>query len=122
MGVGAMVSVLALGDGVEKYARDQIEKTSDLLTVVISPRSSEQVDGMFIPRETVHVSRWTMWRICAAPCRTPRRCTSARVAGRLSARVRTPPRVASNCAVSRRRVMPTACLHLRPAAGLCAHR
>lgn len=54
MGVGAMVSVLALGDGVEKYARDQIEKTSDLLTVVISPRSSEQVDGMFIPRETVH--------------------------------------------------------------------
>jgi putative ABC transport system permease protein len=54
MGVGAMVSVLALGDGVERYARDQIEKTSDLLTVAISPRTSEQVDGMFIARETVH--------------------------------------------------------------------
>ncbi len=54
MGVGAMVSVLALGDGVERYAREQIERTTDLLTVAISPRTSDQVDGMFVSRETVH--------------------------------------------------------------------
>lgn len=54
MGVGAMVSVLALGDGVERYAREEIERTTDLLTVAISPRTSDQVDGMFVARDDVH--------------------------------------------------------------------
>ena len=52
MGVGAMVSVLALGDGVERYAREQIARTTDLLTVAISPRTSLQVDGMFLARDS----------------------------------------------------------------------
>jgi len=53
MGVGAMVSVLALGDGVEKYARDQISQTTDLLTVIVSPRTNIDVDGQLLRRETV---------------------------------------------------------------------
>ncbi len=53
MGVGAMVSVLALGDGVEEFAREQIARTTDLLTVAVSPRTSDQVDGQFIARDSL---------------------------------------------------------------------
>ena len=35
MGVGAMVSVLAMGDGVEAYARQQIEETTDRLSLPV---------------------------------------------------------------------------------------
>lgn len=51
MGVAAMVSVLALGDGVEKFARDQIAQTTDLLTVAVSPRTTLEVDNQFLRRE-----------------------------------------------------------------------
>ena len=40
MGVGAMVSVLSMGDGVEQFARDEIEQTTDLLGVSIAPTPS----------------------------------------------------------------------------------
>ncbi len=53
MGVGAMVSVLALGDGVERYAREQLERTTDLLTIAVAARTSDQVDGQFVPRDSV---------------------------------------------------------------------
>ena len=33
MGAGALVSVLALGDAMQRYAREQIEKTTDLQTI-----------------------------------------------------------------------------------------
>lgn len=51
MGVAAMVSVLALGDGVEQFARDQIERTSDLLSVAVTPQTSLQVDGQYLGRD-----------------------------------------------------------------------
>ncbi len=53
MGVGAMVSVLSLGDGVERYAREQISRTTDLLAVAVTPRAMTEVDGQFIARDSV---------------------------------------------------------------------
>lgn len=53
MGVGAMVSVLALGDGVERFARQEIERTTDLLAVIVTPTTSSMVDGIFVRRDDV---------------------------------------------------------------------
>lgn len=51
MGVGAMVSVLSMGDGVEQFARQQIERTTDLLSVGVSPVTNLQIDGQLVRRE-----------------------------------------------------------------------
>jgi putative ABC transport system permease protein len=50
MGVGAMVSVLSLGDGVERYARERLV-SRDLLTISVSPSTSLRVDGQFVRKE-----------------------------------------------------------------------
>lgn len=53
MGVGAMVSVLSMGDGVEQFARDQIEQTTNLLGVSVTPTTNTMVDGQFVRRDDV---------------------------------------------------------------------
>jgi putative ABC transport system permease protein len=53
MGVAALVSVLSLGDGMERYARDQISRTTDLLSVSVSPSLFRTVDGQRFPRTDV---------------------------------------------------------------------
>ena len=53
MGVAALVSVLSLGDGMEQYARDQISRTTDLQTVVVTPSLFRRVDGQQFPRSDV---------------------------------------------------------------------
>lgn len=53
MGVGAMVSVLAMGDGVAKFAQQQIEETTDLLGVSVSPRTSTTIDGQLVRRQDI---------------------------------------------------------------------
>jgi putative ABC transport system permease protein len=53
MGVGSMVSVLAMGDGVEKYAREQVAKTSDLQSIAIVPNQTQRLDGIFVRRTDV---------------------------------------------------------------------
>jgi putative ABC transport system permease protein len=85
MGVGAMVSVLALGDGVERFAREEIERTTDLLTVAISPRTSDQVDGMFVARESVH--RFTLADAASLRTALPQ-AAAVRIAARGGALVR----------------------------------
>ncbi|MGH7507211.1 MAG: ABC transporter permease, partial [Longimicrobiales bacterium] len=35
IGVGALVAILALGDGMERFARQQIETTTDLQAIAI---------------------------------------------------------------------------------------
>lgn len=50
MGVAALVAVLAIGDGIEKYARGQIESTTDLQTIVVGPILYDKIDGAPIPR------------------------------------------------------------------------
>jgi len=51
IGVGALVAILSMGDGVERLARRQIEQTTDFQTVVITPRTTRQLDGQQIPRD-----------------------------------------------------------------------
>jgi putative ABC transport system permease protein len=53
MGVAALVSVLSLGDGMERYAREQIERTTDLQTVAVTPSLFRMVDGQQFPRTDV---------------------------------------------------------------------
>ena len=50
MGVGAMVSVLALGDGVEQYARERLV-SRDLMSIAVSPTTSMRVDGQFVRKD-----------------------------------------------------------------------
>ena len=53
MGVGSMVSVLAMGDGVERYAREALSRTTDLQTATISPIAVQRLDGIFVRRNDV---------------------------------------------------------------------
>ena len=50
VGTAALVAVLALGDGVERYVRRQIERTTDLQAIVVTARTASIVDGQRIPR------------------------------------------------------------------------
>lgn len=50
MGVASLVAVLAIGDGVEEFARSQLERTTDLQTVTVSPITYELIDHVRVPR------------------------------------------------------------------------
>ncbi len=49
MGVASLVAVLALGDGMERFAREQIARTTSLQAILIVPRAGRTVDGVFVP-------------------------------------------------------------------------
>lgn len=49
IGVGALVSVLSVGDGMERLARDQIGRTTDLQRISVTPRLFRIVDGAPFP-------------------------------------------------------------------------
>lgn len=49
MGAASLVAVLSLGDGAERFARDQIERRG-LQSVVIQARTNDTVDGLQVPR------------------------------------------------------------------------
>ena len=53
MGVAALVSVLSLGDGMERYAREQISRTTDLQSVAVTPSLFRTIDGQRFPRTDV---------------------------------------------------------------------
>jgi putative ABC transport system permease protein len=53
MGVASLVAVLALGDGMERFAREQIARTTSLQAIVVTPRSGRTVDGVFVPEGNV---------------------------------------------------------------------
>ena len=50
IGVGAMVSVLSLSDGVEREVRTQVERDGRLQSIGVSPRTEDVVDGQSIAR------------------------------------------------------------------------
>ena len=50
IGVAALVSILALSDGLERYSREQIEHTTDLQTILLASKSVDVVDGVAIRR------------------------------------------------------------------------
>ncbi len=57
MGVGALVFVLAMSDGVERFSRDLMARTTDLLAVSVQPVTDRRLDGISVPRaDTVRFS------------------------------------------------------------------
>ena len=56
IGTAALVAVIALGDGVEAYAREQIARRTDLHQFVIQAETGRRLDGIYLPRpDTVHL-------------------------------------------------------------------
>lgn len=53
IGVAALVAILALGDGMEAYARRQIERTTDLQMVLVTPQTTERLDGVVVRRAVI---------------------------------------------------------------------
>lgn len=51
MGAAALAAVLAMSDGVEEFARGQIERTTDLQTIIVRPLRNERLDGLLVPLE-----------------------------------------------------------------------
>jgi putative ABC transport system permease protein len=84
-GVASLVSVLAIGDGAERFARDQIAQTTDLQTIVVTPNTGETIDGVRVPKASYPV--FTMEDVeSLARATGPRARVSATVTG--SARIR----------------------------------
>jgi len=55
IGVGALVAILALGDGMEKYGREQISGTTDLQALEVISKTKDKIDGVWINREKVEI-------------------------------------------------------------------
>src|SRR5688572_13452071 len=53
MGVASLTAVLALGDGIVEFAREQIESGTDLHTVAVRPSTYRVIDGIRVPRDTI---------------------------------------------------------------------
>ncbi|SOD03133.1 putative ABC transport system permease protein [bacterium JGI 053] len=51
IGVASLVAVLSLGDGMEAYARKQVERTTSVQNVFVSPITHDTVDGIRVARE-----------------------------------------------------------------------
>ena len=49
IGVGSLVAVLSLGDGMERFTRNEVERTTDIQAVSLASRTMERVDGEWIP-------------------------------------------------------------------------
>jgi putative ABC transport system permease protein len=55
VGVGSLVAILSLGDGMEAFAREQIETTTDLLTINVQTRTTERLGDVMVRRTDVPV-------------------------------------------------------------------
>ena len=53
IGVGSLVAIVALADGLEAYARAQIAETTDLHGITIVPVTEEVRDGVRVRRERI---------------------------------------------------------------------
>jgi putative ABC transport system permease protein len=68
IGVAALVSVLSLGDGMERSARDRIAATTGLHAIVVEPRTREQIDGQWFPRaDTLVLTRADLQSLLGLP-------------------------------------------------------
>jgi len=56
IGVASLVAVLSLGDGMEAYARRQVERTTSVQNVFVGPITHDTVDGIRVARE-----QWTLF-------------------------------------------------------------
>ncbi|MDE3053443.1 MAG: ABC transporter permease [Gemmatimonadota bacterium] len=92
MGVAALVSVLSLGDGMERYARGQIDRTSSLQFVQIGALTTRVVDGQVFPRPDVRVFTPDDADSLAAHLPVPAEVALMMTGGALVARGDAPPR------------------------------
>lgn len=53
IGVAALVAILSMIDGMERYARDQVETTTSVQTIAVTPRTADRVDGVTVARDSV---------------------------------------------------------------------
>ncbi len=53
IGVGALVTILSLIDGMEKYAHDQISSTTSLEAVMVSAKTGDRVNGVLVRKDSV---------------------------------------------------------------------
>jgi len=59
IGVGALVAILSLIDGMEKYATQQIGQTTTLNSIIISPQVNERVNGVLIRKKEIPFIRYS---------------------------------------------------------------
>ena len=55
IGVASLVAILALGDGLERYTRDQIRGTTSFQTISVQPRTTDNFEGVLVRRDTFAV-------------------------------------------------------------------
>jgi putative ABC transport system permease protein len=56
IGVASLVAILALGDGLERFTRQQVENTTDLQVITVQPLMVERTaDGVFVRRTDVPI-------------------------------------------------------------------
>ena len=55
IGAAALVAVLTLGDGMERFGRQQLATTTDLQSVVLEPRTAQIIDNQAYPIDDVLV-------------------------------------------------------------------
>ncbi len=68
IGVGALVAVLSLGDGMERSARARMQTTSPIQAIGVSSRAAELVDGDVFPLpDTVALDTTDLRAIAALP-------------------------------------------------------
>ncbi|MEO0732926.1 MAG: ABC transporter permease, partial [Bacteroidota bacterium] len=53
IGVGALVAMLAMIDGLEKFARDRIASGSSLENLMVRAKTGTRVDGIYTERDTI---------------------------------------------------------------------
>lgn len=53
IGVGALVTILSLIDGLEQYAYDQISSTTSLEAVMVSAKTGDRVNGVYVRNDSV---------------------------------------------------------------------
>lgn len=51
IGVGSLMAILNLGDSLVKFSRDQIERTTDLQVIEVSPLTTERIEGITLNRQ-----------------------------------------------------------------------
>ena len=88
IGVGSLVAVLSLGDGMERFTRNQVERTTPVQTVSLASRTTVFVDGVWAPvtdypvfgpddaaairRDVEHVKEVSLSVSSIAPVESPR--------------------------------------------------
>jgi putative ABC transport system permease protein len=53
IGVAALVAILGLGDGMERFARAQLSDRTDVSSILVTPVTGTNVDGIYLEKQNV---------------------------------------------------------------------